>query len=222
MTHNPDTPGLHEAMNGENRDDFLVFMGKKIAELEQQNTWKVVNRTSLPRGANLLPSTWDLKIKIYPHGRMWKHKSRYCVKGDGQINNLDYFESCAPFVSMSTIWVVINIDNQRVWSTEQVDFYNAFVQATLEEEVYVEMRDMFSEKYQQWSNGCSKVNQVTLCNCSVKLYLVPTSTERSQDSRIWAIWLGQGNSLWTRDYSYHLSWWLLVLWTKYQGDSQGD
>ena len=31
MTHNPDTPCLHESISGEHRDDFLTAMGEEIA-----------------------------------------------------------------------------------------------------------------------------------------------------------------------------------------------
>ena len=75
MAHEPDTPCLHESMSGEHRDYFLSAMGKDIAELEQLNTWKVVKKTSIPRGANLLPSTWAFRIKRYPDVSMRKHKA---------------------------------------------------------------------------------------------------------------------------------------------------
>jgi hypothetical protein len=92
----PDTPKLHEAMCGDQRDDFLTAMGQEIAELESHGTWDVVRKASMPSGANLLPSTWALKIKRYPDGRMRKNKARFCVRGDRQIAGVDYFESYAP------------------------------------------------------------------------------------------------------------------------------
>ena len=78
-THDPDTPRLHEAMRGEHRDEFLAAMGKEIAELESHGTWTVIRKESMPSGANLLPSTWALKIKRYPDGRKRKSKARFCV-----------------------------------------------------------------------------------------------------------------------------------------------
>ena len=42
-------------MSGEHRDDFLAAMEREIVELEQRNSWKVVNNTSLPRYKKLLP-----------------------------------------------------------------------------------------------------------------------------------------------------------------------
>ena len=67
------TPRLHEAMRGEHRDEFLSAMGKEIAELEAHGIWTIVRKESMSDGANLLPSTWALKIKRYPDGRMRKN-----------------------------------------------------------------------------------------------------------------------------------------------------
>jgi hypothetical protein len=144
--HDPDTPRLHEAMRGEHRDEFLTAMGKEIAELESHGTWEVVRKESMPAGANLLPSTWALKIKRYPDGRKRKSKARFCVRGDKQVAGVDYFESYAPVASWATIRMVMNLAVQRGWATRQVDFSNAFVQAELKEEVYVELPEMFRDE----------------------------------------------------------------------------
>jgi histone deacetylase 1/2 len=152
-THDPDTPRLHEAMRGEHRDEFLAAMGKEIAELEAHGTWKIVRKESMPDGANLLPSTWALKIKRYPDGRMRKNKARFCVRGDKQIAGVDYFESYAPVASWSTVRMVMNLAIQRNWATRQVDFSNAFVQAELKEEVYVELPEMFRDEHNHGSTN---------------------------------------------------------------------
>jgi hypothetical protein len=143
-SHDPDSLRLHEAMSGEHREDFLVAMGKEIEELESHGTWTIIKKISMPQGANLLPSTWTFKIKRYPDGRMRKHKARFCCRGDKQIAGVAYFESYVPVVSWSTVWMVINIAIQRGWATRQVDFSNAFVQATLDENVYIEVPTMFA------------------------------------------------------------------------------
>ena len=44
--------------------------------------------------------------------------------------------------------MVMNIAIQRGWATGQVDFSNAFVQARLKEEVYLDLPAMFSDKNQ--------------------------------------------------------------------------
>ena len=78
------------------------------------------------------------------------------------------------------------------------------------------------QTFKQWRNGHSKVNQFSLWICSGTSYLVPTSKERSQEYRIWSIWIIQGNIIRTMDGCHHLRWLLLVIWTWYQVYSKGD
>jgi hypothetical protein len=41
-THDPNSPRLHDAMQGEHRDDFLAAMGKEISKLKAHGTWEIV------------------------------------------------------------------------------------------------------------------------------------------------------------------------------------
>jgi hypothetical protein len=107
-THNPATPGLCKAMQGGHREDFLVAMGKEIEELEARGTWTVMKKSTLPRSANLLPSTWA-KIKRCPDGRLREHKARFCCQDDKQIEGVDCFERHAPVVAWSTVRMVMNV-----------------------------------------------------------------------------------------------------------------
>jgi hypothetical protein len=71
---------------------------------------------------------------------MQKHKVRFCCQGNKQIEGVDLFESYVPVIVWYTVhMLVMNIAIQQGWTSRQVDFSNAFLQATLEEEVYIEM-----------------------------------------------------------------------------------
>jgi hypothetical protein len=168
-THDPDTPQLHEAMRGEHRNEFLATMGKEILELETHRTWKIVWKESMPKGANLVPSTQTLKIKGYPDGRMRKNKAQLCVHGYKQIAGMGYFKSYVPVTSWLTVRVVMNLAIQRGWVTCQVDFSNAFVQA-VKEEVYVELPEMFRDK----QNHGSKDGILLKLNKSLYGFIQPT------------------------------------------------
>ena len=54
-------------------------MGKEISELEIHDTYNIIDRDSLPEGVNILPLTWDFKIKRYPDERLRKFKARFCA-----------------------------------------------------------------------------------------------------------------------------------------------
>jgi hypothetical protein len=141
-----DTPNFQEAMFGPYRSEFIQAMAKEISELEEHGTWKVVSRRSLPEGANILPSTWAFKIKRTPFGEIKKFKARFCVRGDKQIEGVDYFESYAPVVAWSTVRMILCLAIQQGWATKMVDFSNAFVQAELNEDVYITLPAMFMDE----------------------------------------------------------------------------
>ena len=114
----PDTPTFKEAMMSPYKKQFLKAMLLEIQELEAHNTWNVIERKSLPEEANILPSTWAFKIKRTPSGDVSKFKARFCVRGDKQVEGVDYFESYAPVVSWSVVRTLLCLSIQNNWATK--------------------------------------------------------------------------------------------------------
>jgi hypothetical protein len=138
-TSDPDNPTLKEAMLSKDAAEFTEAMGIEIAALEKNKTWTPMLRSSLPNGTNVLPGTWALKIKRFPDGRVRKYKGRYCVRGDKQIKGVDYNETYAPVVAWTTVRMMMVMAATLNLKTTQIDFSNAFVQADLQESVYIEL-----------------------------------------------------------------------------------
>jgi hypothetical protein len=136
----PDLPTYREAMSGPDSEFYEEAMQIEIAELEDHGTWILVPRTSVPQNQKVLPSTWVLRAKRYPDGRLRKYKARFCVRGDRQVEGVDYTDKYSPVVSWSTVRMLITLALKENLCTRQVDFSNAFVQAMLDpdEHIYVE------------------------------------------------------------------------------------
>ena len=145
----PDSPTFHQAIHGENSEEYIKAMQIEIATLILQRTWE-----SVPRTANLhvLKGTWVFKLKRLPDGTPYRFKSRYCARGDLQKEGIDFFETYAPDVLWSTMRLLLLTVLTEGWSTRQVDYTNAFAQADLKEEVYLEYPCMFGPK-----SGTNKV-----------------------------------------------------------------
>ena len=75
-----------------------------------------------------------------------KLKARYYVRGDLQREGIAYFETYAPVVQWSTVRLVLTLILANNWVTKQVDYTNAFAQAKLNEEVYIESPRGFARK----------------------------------------------------------------------------
>jgi hypothetical protein len=158
----PDNPTYHEAMLGSDREQYEEAMVKEITELELHKTWTMVKKSSVPANAKVLPSTWVLRLKRYPDGRERKHKARFCVRGDRQVEGIDYTEKYSPVVSWSTVRMLLSMSLSQNLESRQVDFSNAFVQANLaeNEHIYVALPKGFE-------SGEAKEEQVLKLNRSL-------------------------------------------------------
>ena len=139
----PDTPSFMEAVTGADQHEWEEALKMEIKTLLSQNTWSRVNRSDIPLGVDgakhpVLKGMWALKIKRLPDGSPLKFKARYVVRGDMQKEGIDYHETYAPVVQWSSIRLLLTLVLAHNWTTKQVDYTNAFAQAKLKEEVYVE------------------------------------------------------------------------------------
>lgn len=137
-----DNPNWNEAMNGPLRQGYWKAAENEIVALENKDSWDVIDRTE---EMNVLPSTWAFKCKRFPDGSVRKLKARFCVRGDRQIQDVDFHETWAPVVNWNTVRLMLILSQVLGLSTKQVDYTTAFLHAPIEEEVFVAMPRGFSE-----------------------------------------------------------------------------
>ena len=130
----PDTLSYDEAMRDADIEKWKVAAHKEIMELEGKGTWEEVPKSQAK--TRILPGTWVFKRKRTPDGEILKHKARYCVRGDLQETEQ---ENYSPVVHWSSIRIVLTISLILGWELACIDFNNAFVQATLDEPVWIHL-----------------------------------------------------------------------------------
>ena len=138
-----DSPTYHQAIHGPDASEYIDAMKLEIQTLISQRTWESVPR---PLDKPVLKGTWVFKLKLLPDGTPYRYKARFCARGDMQTLGVDFFETYAPVVQWSTIRLLLSTVLTENWSTRQVDYTNAFAQAELKEEVYVECPKLFGPK----------------------------------------------------------------------------
>ena len=111
----------------------------ELDALIKMQCWNVVNKKDLPPGTEVLPSTWAYKIKRKPSGEFVKFKARFVARGDKQIEGIHYTDKYSPVVPWRTARMMLVLAIHEGLYTKQIDFSNAFVQADLKEEVYLNM-----------------------------------------------------------------------------------
>jgi hypothetical protein len=132
-----------EAMAGPEKSKWRAAAEAEFAGCEAQNTWKLVDRATLPKATNIIPVKWVFKIKTDENGAVAKYKARITPKGFKQRHGVDYFEVYASTGKYKTLRVVLSLAARRDMELRQLDVPQAFTQAGLDEDVYMEMPEGF-------------------------------------------------------------------------------
>ena len=71
------------------------------------NAWKVVDFEDY---INVIHSTWAFKLKRYPDGLINNFKSRFCARGNMQLERIDFFETYAPVLQWKIVRLMLILD----------------------------------------------------------------------------------------------------------------
>lgn len=126
----PQLPRNHrEALNGPDSASWRAAMDKEMECLQKNNTFTLVPRTA---NMHVLGNQWVWRIK--PGGLF---KARIVVRGDWQIEGVDFFEVFAPTAKLASLRIVLHLAGVYGLHVEQVDFVTAFLNGDLEEDIFM-------------------------------------------------------------------------------------
>ena len=108
--------------------------------IEKNQTWELVDR---PQHKKVIGVKWIYRTKLNSNGYMNKHKARLVVKGYAQIYGVDFSETFAPVTRIDTIRMLLALAVQKGWIVHQMDVKSAFLNGSLEEEIFVEQLEGF-------------------------------------------------------------------------------
>lgn len=128
-----------EAMAGPDGLKWKAAIDKELKSCEDKGVWSVVPRSSLPPGTNVLPCKDVFKVKLDERGEVTEHKARVTPKGFRQQHGKDFFETFARTGQYKTLRVALSLVAKWDHELAQFDVPTAFLNADLEEDVYMEM-----------------------------------------------------------------------------------
>ena len=110
----------------------------------KNGTWELVEKSSIPRGKNILRGKWVFDDKRDEKGKILKFKARYVAMGFTQKKGIDYTETFAGVVigkSFRTMLIILN--ECPTFEMEHWDIKMAFTQAPIEEEIFMYQPELF-------------------------------------------------------------------------------
>ena len=127
------------------RDKWIACAQKEYNSFMDRYVWVAVSKSQIPVGQRAMSTRWIFVKKIDPTNPLRQYeKGRLCVRGYEQIPGVDFTESFSPVATDSavmTFWAMSLYYRKHHddWANEMVDIETAFLNADLEEEVYIQI-----------------------------------------------------------------------------------
>ena len=125
-----------DAIKDSNSEKWLQAMMEEVNSLIKNKTWTVVDRTN---DMNVVGSKWVFKIKRGVEGKIARYKARLVAKGYTQVYGIDYRETFAPVLKYKSLRIILALSTSTHINIEQMDVKTAFLNATVSEDIYVEV-----------------------------------------------------------------------------------
>lgn len=140
-----------DAMKNDNWKNAMV---EEFNALIDNGTWTLVPRHS---SMNVVGSKWIFRLKQKSDGSLDRYKARLIAKGYTQERGVDFAETFSPVVKHATIRLVLTHAIAQNWKVRQLDVKNAFLNGTLNEDVYMSHPPGFKDK--NFPNYVCKLNK---------------------------------------------------------------
>lgn len=127
---------FNQAVNSHDRSFWLSAIQTELDAHQLNTTWSLV---PLPAGRRAIGCRWVFTIKDSTSPPTYK--ARLVAQGFRQVYGLDYFETFSPVVRYESIRIVLAISAQFDLKIHQMDVSTAFLNGTLNEEIYMMVPD---------------------------------------------------------------------------------
>ena len=135
-----------EAMEDSSKKSWDSAMKEEMKSLQSNDVWDLV---PLPDGRKIVGSKWVYKVKVAADGTVERYKARLVAQGYSQKYGQDYDETFCPVVRGESVRTVIALAAQKGLLLHQMDVVTAFLNGTLDEDVYMKQPEGFVKKGQE-------------------------------------------------------------------------
>ena len=127
-----------EALRGPEGKGWQIAFDAEVKSLNDNKVYTVVDR---PLKKKVVKAKWILRRKLLPGSKLDKLKARIVAKGFTQREGIDYDETFSPTVRFESVRLMVAAAASDGMHTHQMYVTTAFLYASLDEEVYMELME---------------------------------------------------------------------------------
>jgi len=133
---------ISQALSSTESDEWVQAMAEEVKAILKNKTLELVKR---PKGRDIVGSRFVLRNKHGANGILEKRKARIVARGFSQQPGRYFHETYAPVARLSSVRLAVAIAARRNMFIRQYDVTTAYLNGTLEEEVFMELPEMIDE-----------------------------------------------------------------------------
>ena len=119
----PDEPASYtETLNSTLASEWNIAINEELKSITDNGTWEIVD---VPRGRTRVKCRWVFTVKRGANGKVVWYKARLVAKGFTQQYVIDYLESFAPVVKLSSLRIILALAAARDYQIDQTDIQSA-------------------------------------------------------------------------------------------------
>jgi len=131
--------GYRQAMESAEAPYWKEAIDRELNGLMQNRTWDVLPLSALPPGSNLMRCHMVFTVKRLADGSIEKFKCRLVADGNTQRYGVDFNRIFSTVAKLSTLRLFLAIAAARGYRLTSVDIRQAYLQADLNENLYMHM-----------------------------------------------------------------------------------
>jgi hypothetical protein len=129
-----------DAVRSPDAAEWKLAMKEEIDSMNRLGVWIIV---PCPKGVKPLKGRWVFKNKLGDNNQLIRRKARFVAKGFLQVYGRDFFETHSPVAKMKSIKLMLSIVASQDLELMQLDFDTAFLNAKVEEDIYMQQPEGF-------------------------------------------------------------------------------
>lgn len=129
-----------QAMKSCYSNEWSMAMVDEMVSIENNETFELVPR---PRNQKIVGSRWVFDTKKDADGKVLRLKARLVVQGFSQRYGIDYVETFSPTLKMRSWKMFLAFANKRGWKIRQCDVATAFLNSTVDTDIYINQPEGF-------------------------------------------------------------------------------